>query len=74
MKRIEMADATESLSEYARKTGRETLVVTRNGKPVAALDRSGILLAGKIAALTASAATGYSLEKKEWIRLCYAGR
>ena len=41
MKTIEMADATESLSEYARNTRHETLVVTRNGKPVAALTPIG---------------------------------
>ena len=37
MKTIEIANATASLSDYARKTPRETLVVTRHGKPLAAL-------------------------------------
>lgn len=37
MKTVEMADATEPLSEYARKTRKETLIVTRRGRPVAAL-------------------------------------
>lgn len=37
MKRVEMADATASLSDYARKTRGEPLVVTLRGKPVAAL-------------------------------------
>ena len=37
MKSVEMAEATASLSEYARKAGKETLIVTRRGKPVAAL-------------------------------------
>ena len=32
-----MADATASLSDYARKARKETLIVTRRGKPVAAL-------------------------------------
>jgi antitoxin (DNA-binding transcriptional repressor) of toxin-antitoxin stability system len=41
MKTIEMAEATESLSEYARKTRHETLVVMRKGKPVAALTPIG---------------------------------
>jgi prevent-host-death family protein len=34
---VEMADATASLSDYARKARKETLIVTRRGKPVAAL-------------------------------------
>ncbi len=37
MKTVELADATASLSEYARKTRRETLVVTRKGKPLVAI-------------------------------------
>jgi prevent-host-death family protein len=37
MKTIEMAEATESLSKYATETRHETLVVTRKGRPVAAL-------------------------------------
>jgi len=37
VKTVEMADATASLSDYARKTRKETLIVTRKGKPVAAL-------------------------------------
>lgn len=37
MKTIEIANATASLSDYARKTRREALVVTRHGKPLAAL-------------------------------------
>ena len=37
MKTVEMAEATASLSDYARKAGKETLIVTRKGKPVAAL-------------------------------------
>ncbi len=37
MKTVELADATASLSDYARKARKETLIVTRRGKPVAAL-------------------------------------
>ncbi len=37
MKTVEMADATASLSDYARKARKETLIVTRRGKPVAVL-------------------------------------
>ena len=37
MKTIEMTDATEPLSKYLRKARREPLIVTVNGKPVAAL-------------------------------------
>lgn len=37
MKRIEIADATASLSDYTRRTRKEPLLVTRHGKPVAAL-------------------------------------
>lgn len=41
MKTIEMADATESLSQYARKARLEPLIVTLKGKPVAALTAIG---------------------------------
>jgi len=37
LKTVEMAEATASLSDYARKVRQETLIVTRRGKPVAAL-------------------------------------
>jgi len=37
VKTVEMAEATASLSDYARKARKETLIVTRKGKPVAAL-------------------------------------
>jgi len=37
MKTIELAKATEALSKYARKARRGPLIVTVNGKPVAAL-------------------------------------
>ena len=37
MKTIEMADAVDSLSDYARKARREPYVVTVKGKPVVAL-------------------------------------
>jgi prevent-host-death family protein len=37
VKTIEIANATASLSDYTRKTRRETLVVTRHGRPLAAL-------------------------------------
>jgi prevent-host-death family protein len=37
VKTVEMAEATASLSDYARKARKETLIVTRRGKPVAAL-------------------------------------
>jgi hypothetical protein len=37
MKRIDVADATHTLSDYAKKGLKETLVVTRGGKPVLAL-------------------------------------
>jgi len=37
MMRVELADATESLSEYTRKARKEPVVVTRHGKPVAML-------------------------------------
>lgn len=37
MKTVEMSEATASLSEYARKVRKETVIVTRRGKPVAAL-------------------------------------
>lgn len=35
MMRVELAEATDSLSNYTRKAGKEPVVVTRNGKPVA---------------------------------------
>jgi prevent-host-death family protein len=34
---IEMSEATASLGEYARKTRRHSVIVTRRGKPIAAL-------------------------------------
>jgi prevent-host-death family protein len=37
VKTVDMAEATEALSTYARKVRREPLVVTRRGKPVLAL-------------------------------------
>ncbi len=37
MKTIEISEAKESLSTYARKARREPLIVTVKGKPVAAL-------------------------------------
>ena len=37
MTRVEIADATASLSEYTRKMRNEPVVVTRRGRPVAAL-------------------------------------
>ena len=37
MRRVEMAEATASLQDYARTVRREPLVVMRSGKPVAAL-------------------------------------
>lgn len=37
MKTVEMADAISPLAEYAAKAGIETVVVTRRGKPVAAV-------------------------------------
>jgi len=37
MTKVEMADATASLSAYARKARKEPVVVTLRGKPVAAL-------------------------------------
>lgn len=37
MMRVEMADATASLSEYAKKARKEPVVVMQRGKPVAAL-------------------------------------
>lgn len=37
MKTVEMADATASLSEYAREAQKQALVVTKDGKPVLAL-------------------------------------
>jgi len=37
MKTIDVADATDALSDYAKKGLKEALVVTRHGKPVLAL-------------------------------------
>lgn len=37
MLRVEMADAKGSLSDYARKARKQPVVVTRRGRPVAAL-------------------------------------
>lgn len=37
MMRVEMAEATGSLSDYARKARKEPVVVMQRGKPVAAL-------------------------------------
>jgi antitoxin (DNA-binding transcriptional repressor) of toxin-antitoxin stability system len=37
MKALELSEATGSLSEYARKARRETLVLTEHGKAVAAV-------------------------------------
>lgn len=37
MKIVEMAEATASLSEYAREAGKQAVVVTEKGKPVLAL-------------------------------------
>jgi prevent-host-death family protein len=37
VKTIEMSEATASLSEYARRARKETVIVTQRGKPVAAL-------------------------------------
>jgi prevent-host-death family protein len=37
MKTLEMAEATASLAEYARANRRQTLVLTRRGRPFAAL-------------------------------------
>ena len=37
MKTIDMSEATQPLAKYARKARREPLIVTRNGKPYAAL-------------------------------------
>jgi antitoxin (DNA-binding transcriptional repressor) of toxin-antitoxin stability system len=37
MIRVELSDVTGSLSEYARKGLRETVVVTRQGRPVVAV-------------------------------------
>ena len=37
MKTLEVADATASLAEYARRNRRETLVLTRRGRAYAAL-------------------------------------
>lgn len=37
MRRVELAEATASLQEYARRVRREPVVVMRRGKPFAAL-------------------------------------
>ncbi len=37
MKTVEMSEATASLSEYAPRACKETVIVTQRGKPVAAL-------------------------------------
>jgi antitoxin (DNA-binding transcriptional repressor) of toxin-antitoxin stability system len=37
MKTLELVDATGSLRDYARKLGHKPVVLTQNGKPVAAL-------------------------------------
>jgi len=37
VKTVEVAEATASLSEYAREARKETLVLTQKGKPVLAL-------------------------------------
>lgn len=37
MKTVEMAEATAPLSEYARRARKDTVVVTRRGKPLAAV-------------------------------------
>ncbi len=37
MMRVELQEATDSLSEYTRKARKEPVVVTRHGKPVALL-------------------------------------
>jgi prevent-host-death family protein len=37
MKRVEMAEATAPLSEYAQAVSQEPLIITIDGKPVAAL-------------------------------------
>ena len=41
MRTVELSRATGSLSEYVRKARRETLVLTRRGKPVAAMTPLG---------------------------------
>lgn len=37
MTRVELKDATDSLSDYTRKALKEPVIVTRNGRPVAVL-------------------------------------
>ena len=37
MRTVEMSEATASLGEYARRTRRHSVIVTRRGKPIAAL-------------------------------------
>jgi antitoxin (DNA-binding transcriptional repressor) of toxin-antitoxin stability system len=39
VKTVELADANAPLSEYAREATKQTLVVTRKGKPILALVR-----------------------------------
>jgi len=39
MKTVEVKNATDSLGEYARRLAKEPVVVTRRGKPMAALFR-----------------------------------
>lgn len=39
MKTVEMSEATAPLSEYARRARKDTVVVTRRGKPLAAVVR-----------------------------------
>jgi hypothetical protein len=39
VKTVELAEATAPLSEYAREATKQTLVVTRKGKPILALMR-----------------------------------
>jgi prevent-host-death family protein len=41
MKTIEMAEATGSLSDYARKSRHQALIITVKGRPVAALTPIG---------------------------------
>ena len=38
---VELTEATASLSDYARRAGQQTVVVTRKGKPVATLIAAG---------------------------------
>jgi antitoxin (DNA-binding transcriptional repressor) of toxin-antitoxin stability system len=41
MKTIEMAEATAPLADYARGNRKETLIITRRGRPIAALTPIG---------------------------------